>query len=83
MPWWKRITVFLLGVAQFVIGAIIVASTGGALMGFGVTAMAEGLKYCYDSIFEPEQLEDLSKYFTQTAIKYACALVASGLEGIK
>ena len=83
MPWWKRITVFLLGVAQFVIGAIIVASTGGALMALGVGMMEEGLKYCYDSIFRPEQLEDLSKYFTQTAIKYACALVASGLEGIK
>ena len=45
--------------------------------------MMEGAKYCFDSIFRPEQLENLSKYFSKTAIKYAFALAASGLEGIK
>lgn len=45
--------------------------------------MMEGAKWCFDSIFRPEQLEDLGKYMSQTAIKYAFALAASGLEGIK
>lgn len=75
--------VFLLGVAQIIVGSIIVASTAGALTGFGVTMMLEGAKYCFDSIFRPEQLEDLNKYFTKTAMTYAFALASSGLEGIK
>ena len=83
VSFWKRLTVFILGVAQIILGAIIVASTAGALTSFGVTAMMEGAKYCFDSIFRPEQLENLSKYFSKTAITYAFALAASGLEGIK
>lgn len=53
VSFWKRLTVFLLGIAQIFIGAIIVASTAGALTNFGVTMMMEGAKYCFDSIFRP------------------------------
>jgi len=53
---WKRLWVFLAGVAQFVIGAIIIAQTGGALTGFGSNLMIEGAKWCFDSIFRPEEL---------------------------
>lgn len=76
---WKRLGVFLLGVAQIVCGAIILASTSGLLTGFGVTMMTEGARYCFDSIFRPEVLNDLKKYFTETAMRYAFALAASGL----
>ena len=62
--WWKRIVVFLLGVAQIVVGAIITASTAGALSGFGVNMMVEGAKDCFNSIFSSDKLNDLKKYFS-------------------
>jgi hypothetical protein len=69
----------VLGVIQIVVGSIIVASTAGALTNFGITMMMEGAKWCFDSIFRPEELENLGKYMSQTALKYAFALAASGL----
>ena len=83
VSFWKRLGVFLLGVAQIVVGAIIVAKTSGALTNFGVTMMMEGAKWCFDSIFSPEELDSLGKYFSQTAMNYAFSLATSGLEGIK
>jgi hypothetical protein len=83
VSWWKRVGIFLLGVAQIVVGAIITASTAGALTGFGLNMMIEGAKCCFESIFKPEKLNDLKKYFSQIAMNYAFALAASGLEGIK
>lgn len=69
--------------AQIIIGAIITASTAGALTGFGVNMMIQGATCCYDSIFRPEQLEDLTEYFGEIAKSYAFSLAVSGLEGIK
>jgi len=48
--------VFFLGVVQIVVSSIIVASTAGALHGFGVSMMMEGAKWCFDAIFKPERL---------------------------
>jgi len=75
--------VFFLGVVQIVVGSIIVASTAGALHGFGVSMMMEGAKWCFDSIFKPERLRELGKYMSQTAIRHAFALAVYGLEGIR
>jgi hypothetical protein len=54
VSWQKRVGVFLLGVAQIVVGAIITASTSGLLTGFGYAMMINGAKFCFDSIFRPE-----------------------------
>jgi hypothetical protein len=56
VPFWKRGLVFILGVAQIIIGAVILASTAGALSGFGVSMMIEGVKQCFDAVFRPELL---------------------------
>jgi hypothetical protein len=64
VSWWSRVGIFLLGVAQIFFGAIIMASTAGALTGFGLNMMIQGGKCCFDSIFRPEKLNDLYKYFS-------------------
>ena len=50
---WKRVLVFCLGVAQFIIGAIITSASNGALAGFGTTMMIQGIKQCFDAVFNP------------------------------
>jgi hypothetical protein len=49
----KRSLVFLLGIAQVVIGSLILANTGGILAGFGLAFITNGIKGCFDSIFNP------------------------------
>jgi hypothetical protein len=68
VPWWKRALVFALGVIQIVVGALIVAYTGGACLGLGLTMIREGCMDVYNSIFRPEVLQDLGKYFGAKAV---------------
>ena len=75
----KRIGIFLLGVAQIICGAIILNATSGALSGFGVTMMMEGAKYCFDSVFRSDLIDDLRGYFTETAINYSFSLATPGV----
>jgi hypothetical protein len=79
---WKRVGIFLFGVAQIVIGAIITAATAGALGGFGFNAMTEGVYCCFDSIFSPEKLDDLKKYFSPIVTNYVLSIYLSGFKGI-
>jgi hypothetical protein len=37
VPWWKRALVFILGVAQIIIGTCIIACSSGLFTGFGVS----------------------------------------------
>lgn len=53
VKWWKRIMIFALGVVQICMGAIILATTAGALTGLGIQAMTQGAKFCFDAIFRP------------------------------
>jgi hypothetical protein len=58
-PWWKRVLVFALAVVQIVVGALIVAQTGGACLGLGLTMIKEGCMDVYKSIFNAEAIQDL------------------------
>lgn len=64
MPIWKRILVFVLGIVQIVCGALILATTAGSLNGFGISAMIEGAKDCFNALFKPELLNDLKSYYS-------------------
>jgi hypothetical protein len=81
VPWSKRALVFCLGVIQIIIGGAIIAASEGALTGFGITMMLEGMKDCFNAIFSPEQIEDLGQYFNQKVITYSISLVLAGTKG--
>lgn len=60
---WKRSFVFALGVLQICIGALIVSATTGAI-NFGAFMIQSGIKDCIDSVFRPEVIRELKKYYT-------------------
>jgi hypothetical protein len=47
---------FALGVLQICVGALIVASTGGAAASFGSFMIHTGIKDCVDALFRPQLL---------------------------
>jgi hypothetical protein len=68
VPWWKRVLVFALGVLQICIGALIVASTGGAAAGFGAFMIQSGVTDCINALFRPEVINDLKSYYSKKAL---------------
>ncbi len=64
LSWWKRLLVFVLGVFQICIGALIISATSVAAAGFGAFMIQSGFKDCMNALFRPELLNDLSKYYT-------------------
>ena len=42
-----------------------------------------GFKDCMNALFNPELLDDLSKYFTQKAIEYGMAATLAGTSALK
>lgn len=68
VPLWKRILVFALGVLQICIGALIVASTGGAAAGFGAFMIQSGITDCINALFRPEVIDDLKSYYSAKAL---------------
>ena len=74
--------VFALGVLQICIGAMIIASTSGAALGFGAFMVQSGIKDCINVLFFSEKLENLNEYFSQKALEYGMAAAFAGVSGL-
>ncbi|CAD8190635.1 unnamed protein product [Paramecium octaurelia] len=83
--WWQRLTQFVLGIGQFLIGCAISALTCGAALPIGKTFIAGGISDMVQSVTNAWQGLDIDwgAWGKNKLINIASALVLAGHSGIK
>ncbi len=70
----------MLGLGQIILGGLM---TNAGLANLGAGAVMQGVKDCFTSIFNPQELRDLRAYYSDKVLRYTIDLVSSGFSGIE
>lgn len=79
---WKRFVAFCLGALQVCVGLLIMGASAGAAMPLGISLIKGGITDISNSLFNPDVLEDLKKYYSNRALEYTTTLALLGTSGL-